>query len=140
MNDCMYCKKDERLIKLMTEVIRLDLTTVYLYREQSYPGRCVVAMNRHVHKLTDLAPEEHAAFFAEVSKIAKALTELYRPDKINYLVLGDMSPHLHIHLVPKYQGGTDWGTLFQMMPEPQKYLSAEEEAAEVLKIRKALEA
>ncbi len=140
MNDCMYCAKDERLTNLMTEVIRLDLTTVYLYREQSYPGRCVVAMNRHVHKLTDLTPEEHAVFCAEVSKSAKVWTELYQPGKINYLVMGDMSPHLHIHLVPKYPGGTDWGTMFQMMPEPQKYLSAEEEAAEVAKIRKALEA
>lgn len=136
---CMYCARDERVEALMTEVIRLELTTVYLYREQSYPGRCVMVMNRHVHKLTDLGAEEHAAFFAEVNRVAQALTELYHPDKINYLVLGDLCPHLHIHLVPKYQGGTDWGTIFQMMPDPPHYLTEEQEAAEIRKIREKLE-
>lgn len=44
------------------------------------------------------------AFFEDASKAAQKLTELYHPDKINYLILGDLCPHLHLHLVPKYQG------------------------------------
>lgn len=138
--DCMYCQADdERRLKLMTPVAGLQVSTLHLYREQSYPGRCVLVYNEHVHKLTDLTPEEYAAFFQDVAKAAHALTELYHPDKINYLVLGDLCPHLHIHLVPKYQDGTDWGGIFQMMPEPQKYLTEAEEAAEIQKIREKLE-
>ena len=138
-NDCMYCQADdERRLKLMTPIIDLKVSTLHLYREQSYPGRCVLVYKDHTHKLTDLSPEQYNDFFQDVSKAAHALTDLYHPDKINYLVLGDLCPHLHIHLVPKYQGGTDWGTIFQMMPKPQHFLTEEEEAAEIRKIREKL--
>lgn len=138
--DCMYCKADDsRRLELMTPIAELKVSTLHLYREQSYPGRCVLVYHKHIQKLTELTSEEYAAFFEDVSKAAQVLTELYHPDKINYLVLGDLCPHLHLHLVPKYQDGTDWGRMFQMMPEPQNFLSPEEEAAEVLKIQKALE-
>ena len=70
--------------------------------------------------------------------IDRFYSALYQQDKINYLVLGDLCPHLHIHLVPKYEGGKSWGTIFEMMPEPPKFLSAEDEAKEIEKIRAAL--
>ena len=137
---CMYCEAgDERRLELMTPIVDLKVSTLHFYRQQSYPGRCVLVYHKHIQKLTDLEPEEYMAFFEDASKAAQKLTELYHPDKINYLILGDLCPHLHLHLVPKYQGGTDWGRMFQMMPEAHKILTAEEEAAEVLKIKRALE-
>lgn len=139
-NACMYCEKeDARRLALMVPVVKLNTAILHLYREQSYPGRCVLVYDRHVQKLTDLTAEEHAAFFRDVQHAAQVLTKLYHPDKINYLVLGDLCPHLHLHLVPKYQGGTDWGSIFQMMPNPAYFLSGEEEAAEVERIRRAFE-
>ena len=33
-------------------------------------------------------------------------------DKLNYAVYGDLSPHLHVHIVPKYKGGVSWGQPF----------------------------
>lgn len=138
--ECMYCQaEDERRLRLMTKITKLKVSTLYFYREQSYPGRCVLVYRDHVRKLTDLTPEAYTAFFTDVAKAAQALTDLYHPDKINYLVLGDLCPHLHIHLVPKYQGGTDWGEIFQMMPEPQRYLHEAEEKEEIQKICKKLE-
>lgn len=135
----MYCVVDDsRRLHLMTHVADLEVSSLHFYREQTYPGRCVLVFRNHVHKLTDLTAEEHAAFFRDVARCASALTDLYRPGKINYLVMGDMSPHLHIHLVPKYPDKPDWGTIFQMMPEPSLFLSPEEEAAEIQRIRAAL--
>lgn len=140
MTDCMYCNpEDAHRLELMTPIAGLQVSALHFYREQSYPGRCVLVYDRHVHKLTDLDPAAYAAFFQDAARAAKALTRLYHPDKINYLVLGDLCPHLHLHLVPKYQGGTDWGTMFQMMPEPAHFLSPEKEQAEIEKIRAALE-
>ncbi|MBQ2062879.1 MAG: HIT family protein [Oscillospiraceae bacterium] len=137
---CMYClEADERRLALMTKISDLEVSTLHLYREQTYPGRCVLVFGRHVHKITDLSGEEAAAFFRDVHRAARALTALYRPDKINYLVLGDLSPHLHMHLVPKYAGGADWGQIFRMMPEPSQFLSPKEELAAVEAIRRALE-
>lgn len=140
MADCMYCDpQDVRRLELMTPIAPLEASTLHFYREQTYPGRCVLVYHRHVHRLTELEPEEYAALFRDVHKAADTLTRLYHPDKINYLILGDLCPHLHVHLVPKYQGGADWGTMFRMMPEPTRFLSPQEEARQIEGIRAALE-
>lgn len=139
-DDCMYCREDDqRRLDLMTKIADLEVTALHLYREQTYPGRCVLVYGKHVHKITDLSSEEAAAFFRDVHRAARALTALYHPDKINYLVLGDLSPHLHMHLVPKYEGGADWGQIFRMMPEEGLFLTPEAEKASVEEIRRALE-
>lgn len=140
MADCMYCDpQDVRRLELMTPIAPLEASTLHFYREQTYPGRYVLVYHRHVHRLTELEPEEYAALFRDVRKAADTLTRLYHPDKINYLILGDLCPHLHVHLVPKYQGGADWGTMFRMMPEPTRFLSPQEEARQIEGIRAALE-
>lgn len=45
-------RKGQRLQDLMIEVRQLDTATLYLFKEQTYRGRCVVAYNRHVRHLT----------------------------------------------------------------------------------------
>lgn len=47
-----------------------------------------------------------------VYRAAQAVTAIYAPDKINYLIFGDTSTHLHVHIVPKYRQGKDWGKVF----------------------------
>jgi len=141
MEPCMYCEAaDPRRLELMTKVADLSVSSLHWYREQTYPGRCVLVFGRHVKKLTDLTEEEHAAFFRDVRRAAAVITELYRPDKLNYLIFGDLGPHLHIHIVPKYADGADWGEVFRMAPQPPRYISPEGEAAEVERIRARLAA
>ena len=137
--DCMYCKKDSRLDELMLEVIKLEICTVYLYREISYPGRCVLALNRHVHKLTEISNQERNGLLQDVTLVASAIGKLYQPDNINYLILGDKSPHLHIHIVPKYEKGKDWGCIFQMMPaQPIKPTGDESYSKQISLLRQEL--
>ena len=38
----------------------------------------------------------------------------FHPDKVNYGAYGDTGHHLHFHLVPKYKGGDEWGSTFEM--------------------------
>ncbi len=140
MDECMYCAKDERMQKLMQEVIRLSAGTLYMHKEGSYPGRCILVLNQHKHKVTELTKEEFDTFFSEARLCAAAIDELYHPDKINYLVLGDLSPHLHLHLVPKYKGGCDWGEIFQMLPDPERYLDEEELTQQIWRLKNAVEA
>ena len=59
MADCMYCDpQDVRRLELMTPIAPLEASTLHFYREQTYPGRCVLVYHRHVHRLTELEPEE----------------------------------------------------------------------------------
>ena len=125
MEECMYCARDERLQKLMVPVCELPHTRLYLYRENTFPGRCVLVLGRHVQKLTDLSPAERADLMEDIGRVADAVTALYHPDKLNYLILGDCCPHLHVHIVPKYQGTPEWGNMFAMMPQPSRFLPDE---------------
>ena len=122
-NDCFYCRKDERLDNLMLEVAKLGVSTLYLFREQTYKGRCIVSFDRHVNELFELSEEELTLFMKDVVKAAKTLKEVFNADKINYGIYSDKLPHLHFHIVPKYIDGVSWGSTFEMSPNNRKELS-----------------
>lgn len=113
---CFYCDKDKQLDDLMIEICRLSVSTVYLFKEQTYRGRCNVVLNRHEGNLYSLQENELQSFIIDVSKTAKAIQKAFSPDKINYGAYGDKMPHFHMHIVPKYADGPDWGGIFQMNP------------------------
>lgn len=110
-NNCKFCGSAQ-LRPDMVEVGPLPGGTLYLHRDQTHPGRLLMVSARHVRKITDLTPEEYTPLMDSVYRAAQAVTSLYQPDKINYLIFGDTSTHLHIHIVPKYRDGKDWGKVF----------------------------
>jgi ATP adenylyltransferase len=124
--DCFYCRKDQRLHDLMIELAPLSVSTLYLFKEQTYRGRCVVAYNGHVNELYELPDTELAKFTSDVARAAKAMRTSLGAAKINYGAYSDKLPHLHVHLVPKYVDGPSWGTTFTMMPDPKVHLSTDE--------------
>jgi len=136
--DCLYCRKDQRLLDLMIEIAPLGVSTLYLFREQTHRGRCVVAYRAHVNELFELPDAELTAFTRDVARAAKAIQEACAPNKINYGAYSDKLPHLHMHLVPKYEGGANWGAPFEMMPANKKLLTDAEYAALVVAIRAKL--
>ena len=110
---------------------------LYLFKEQSKPGRVILAYKDHVSEMIDISDEERSEFFAEVAQVARALHKVFNPDKVNYGAYGDTGCHLHMHIVPKYNGGHEWGGTFTMNPD-QVYLTDEEYEAMAEKIRAAL--
>jgi ATP adenylyltransferase len=120
--DCLYCRKDQRLQDLMIEVMPLQASTLYLFKEQTHRGRCVVAYRHHVNELFELPDSELGMFMRDVAHAARAIKTAFGPNKINYGAYSDKLPHLHVHLVPKYEGGAAWGAPFEMMPASKKLL------------------
>jgi ATP adenylyltransferase len=136
--DCLYCRKDQRLSDLMIEVTALQVSTLFLFKEQTHHGRCVVAYRGHVNELFELADAELALFTQDVARAAKAIKTAFNPAKINYGAYSDKLPHLHMHLVPKYTDGAAWGTTFTMMPDPKKHLTETAYTDVIAKIKQAL--
>jgi len=114
--NCLYCSKNKDLDSLMIKICNLEVSTAYLFKEQTYRGRCNVVFKEHKNEITDLTEEEAAAFIRDVRKVAKAIQKAFNPDKINYGAFADKMKHLHFHVVPKYEGGASWGTTFDMNP------------------------
>jgi diadenosine tetraphosphate (Ap4A) HIT family hydrolase len=129
---------ERRPADLAIEVARLEVSTLLLFQEQSHPGRCIVAYREHARELYDLAPEELAAFMRDVARAAKAIDAAVHPSKLNYGAFGDKMGHLHVHIVPKIEGGRSWGGMFDMMPEPKKIASPAELAEMAAKIQAGL--
>ena len=114
--NCGYCVGGEPLAKFGIKICDLSVSQLILFKEQSHPGRVIVAYKDHVSELVDISEEDRNAFFADVARTAKAIHAAFHPDKINYGAYGDGGCHLHFHLVPKYQGEFEWGVPFAMNP------------------------
>lgn len=79
----------------------LGLSKSYLHDDQFFPGWTVVVFKRHATELFHLAPTERILLMEEVSRIAKALSQVYEAKKINYELLGNQLPHIHWHVIPR---------------------------------------
>ena len=126
--NCAYCMREDNPALLDTFgifICKLSVSDLILFKEQSHPGRCIVAYQDHVSELTDISDEERSAFFADVAKASKAIHAAFHPDKVNYGAYGDTGCHLHFHLVPKYRDGYEWGGVFEMNPGRTKLTDGE---------------
>ena len=132
--NCGYCMRGELLDKFGIFICDLRVSSLILFKEQSKPGRVIVAYKDHVSEIVNLTEEERNLFFADVNQVANALHKAFAPKKVNYGAYGDTGCHLHFHLVPKYEGGDEWGGIFQMNPG-KVYLTEEEYAAMIQKIK-----
>jgi diadenosine tetraphosphate (Ap4A) HIT family hydrolase len=122
----------------MIEIGKLSVSTVFLFKEQTYYGRCVVAYKDHDVELYQLSDRNLLAFMKDVNKVAKAMKELFGAEKINYGAYSDKLKHLHIHLVPKYVNGPNYGSVFAMNPHKQ-YLTDAGYTGLVEKLKESLE-
>jgi len=83
--------------------------------EAGYPGCCRVIWNSHIAEMTDLTAAERNDFMRVVFEVEAGLRALLDPDKINLASLGNLTPHLHWHVIPRYRSDPHfpnpiWGT------------------------------
>ena len=135
--NCAYCMHGELLDKFGIYICDLTESRLYLFKEQSHPGRVIVAAKDHTYDLTDLTDEERNGFFADVARVSRALKKAFNPGRVNYGAYNDKGGHLHVHLVPKYEGEFEWGDVFAMNPG-RVTLSQAEYDAMIEKIKAAL--
>ena len=79
-----------------------DFCRVVPVADADYPGFCRVVLNRHVREMTDLEAGERERLMRVVFATEAAVRRLMQPDKINLASLGNMVPHLHWHVIPRY--------------------------------------
>lgn len=135
--NCLYCQNKAALDALMIKIADLEVSTLYLFREQTHPGRCVVAFKDHVGQQFEIPEDEYIRFMLDVRKTAKAIDKAFHPAKINFGAYSDTLKHAHWHIVPKYEGGPEWGGTFEMNPK-KTYLTEEEYASIIEKIKAQL--
>lgn len=120
MTNCALCK--EELKPEEGQLIwRGDDCRVILVNDPDLPGFCRVIWNHHVAEMTDLSHGEREHLMSLVFAVEEAVRHVMCPDKVNIAALGNMVPHIHWHVIPRYQGdaffpGSAWSKRVQELP------------------------
>ncbi len=81
---------------------RDNFCRVVLADEPDYPAFCRVILNAHVKEMSDLDTASRRRLMDVVHAVETALRALLDPDKINLASLGNVVPHVHWHVIPRY--------------------------------------
>lgn len=84
-------------------IYRDDNYRIVLVDDERYPGFCRVIWNAHVREMTDLSTAERAILIAAVWQVEETMREVMQPYKINVASLGNVVPHLHWHVIPRFE-------------------------------------
>jgi Diadenosine tetraphosphate (Ap4A) hydrolase and other HIT family hydrolases len=91
------------------EVYEDEQTFAFMDAGQVNPGHVLVALKRPATTILDVSEDEAAALFRTVHKVAWAVQEAFQPEGITLLQTNKPAgwqtvPHIHVHVVPRYQG------------------------------------
>jgi diadenosine tetraphosphate (Ap4A) HIT family hydrolase len=121
--DCEFCGSPGGAVLWQN-----DLCRVVRVDEPDYPGFCRVILQRHAREMTDLAPAERDGLMAVVYAVETAVRETMRPDKMNIASLGNMTPHVHWHVVPRFRDDRHFPTPIWAVPQRESKVPAERAA------------
>ena len=76
---------------------------IVLVGDADYTGYCRVIWNTHIAEMTDLSARDQAHCMRVVLAVESVLRELMKPDKINLASLGNFTPHVHWHVIPRFR-------------------------------------
>jgi diadenosine tetraphosphate (Ap4A) HIT family hydrolase len=119
-------------------IAELTHSYVLLNRDQFFPGYTFVFTKDHVTELFHQDREIRLAVMEEVTLVAAALYNLFKPDKMNYELLGNMVPHMHWHLIPRFRGDLLWPRPVWAEPHEEVILTPSEYAERIRLIKSVL--
>lgn len=97
-------------------------SAVLLHKHQSYRGWCSLFLLEHVEHLNQLSRARQAAFWEDVMDVADAIVRAFGPVRLNYENLGNVVPHVHWHVIPRYAApiDPDPGSTVWVRPEAER--------------------
>jgi diadenosine tetraphosphate (Ap4A) HIT family hydrolase len=101
----------------LCRVVRVD--------EPDYPGFVRVILNRHAREMSDLEPAEREGLMRVVFEVEAAVRECMGADKMNIASLGNQTPHVHWHVVPRFRDDRHFPTPIWAAPQREAKVSDE---------------
>ncbi len=109
-------------------VMNLDMSRLRLGANQAIAGYCVLICTKHVREPFQLGRQERALYFEDLMRAGQAVEAVFGSIKLNFQMLGNLVPHLHTHIIPRYYGDLAPGR--PLDPSHQVHLLGAEEASE----------
>jgi diadenosine tetraphosphate (Ap4A) HIT family hydrolase len=121
MKDCVFCH-------IQNPVLENDLACAIYDKYPVNPGHLLIIPKRHLASLFEMAPAERAALFELLQQGRELLQRQFQPDGLNIGIndgtaAGQSVMHLHIHLIPRFDGDIDnpRGGVRGVIPEKRVY-------------------
>lgn len=124
MDNCPFCD-------IINKKPLIEISKYWFAFEDEYPvspGHCLIVPQRHVESMFELTDEELKDLYAVIVDIRNYIKIVRNPDGFNIGVnegraAGQTVPHLHIHIIPRYNGDMEdpRGGVRGVIPEKQKY-------------------
>jgi diadenosine tetraphosphate (Ap4A) HIT family hydrolase len=86
----------------------LPLSRVLVIKDANYPWLLLVPRREGAVEIIDLDEVEQAQLMTEVSRVARALKDVSKCDKLNIAALGNVVPQLHVHVIARRKGDAAW--------------------------------
>lgn len=125
MEDCLFCKWKNEKEKI---IIENDLAFARPDEFAVSPGHTLFMTKRHVKDFFETTDEERNAIFELVDKVKEMLDEKYSPTGYNIgmncgVSAGQSVMHIHVHLIPRYDGDVKnpRGGVRGVIPKKQNY-------------------
>lgn len=108
--DCPFDLPRTKISEVMVEIEKLSISTLYLEKIQTYRGHCVLVFDpRHITRIDEMSADEWRLMSRDIRTTELALMRACKPDHINIASLGQIVPHLHWHIIPRYLDDPRWG-------------------------------
>ncbi len=104
--DCPLCREDGGL--LIARQAKFRIIRVQGQDGVDFPAFYRVVWSDHVAEWTDLVPADRSALMQAVAKVETEVRRCLQPTKVNLASLGNVVPHLHWHVVARY----DWDSRY----------------------------
>lgn len=113
---CELCEQIGGELIWQNEQLRVVLVDDPLFR-----GFTRVIWQEHVTEMTDLVPEQRSQLMRTVCLVEQIQRDVLKPHKINLASLGNMTPHLHWHVIPRYTDDANFpNPVWALTPEQAK--------------------
>ena len=99
--DCEFCSGSSSFVR--SQVRQYHHWRIELHHSQYYLGRCAVILNRHLEDFFDISTKERDELFTIMNSLRKSINQAFHPDMFNYATLGNIVPHVHLHVIPRYK-------------------------------------
>lgn len=106
--NCLICERIEMIKNGINPYFVCELETGYvvLGDHQCFKGYTLFLCKNHATELHQLPHDFKMKYLEEMSLVAEAVYNIYKPEKMNYELLGNGDSHIHWHLFPRVEGDT----------------------------------
>lgn len=106
INNCLMCSRIDTILQGKENpflIHEFEHSVLVVGDHQFFRGYSLLLLKEHQRELHELEPSVQAGLFAELMTAGRAVAKAFEPWKMNYSCYGNVVPHIHWHLFPRYE-------------------------------------